>query len=123
MPKISKTIVDRIQTFRTSWRELESDATFAGMTFAQFVVAVSPSLDLRAEVAALEKQLAGKKAMMADADEAANVTLDLVVHSVRGTPGYGQDCVLYQAFGYVRKSDRKSGLTRKGVKKPAVDVA
>ena len=32
-----------------------------------------------------------------------------------------RDSALYRALGYVRKSDRKSGLTRKGTQ-PAVDA-
>jgi hypothetical protein len=43
------------------------------------------------------------------------------VNSVRGTPGFGPDSPLYRALGYVRKSERKSGLTRKGAT-PAVDA-
>jgi hypothetical protein len=121
MPKISITIVDRIQTFLTAWRELVPSATFAGMTLAEFEVAVSAPLILRAEIMALEKQLEGKKAARSDADLAANEVLDLVVNSVRGTPGFGQDSALYRALGYVRKSERKSGLTRK-LAKPTVNA-
>ena len=121
MPKVAKNIVDRIQTFRASWRELAADATFAGMTLAEFEVAAAAPLSLRDEIAVLETQWNGKKTEMSKADLAANELLDLVVNSVRGTHGFGQDCALYRAFGYVRKSDRKSGLTRKGGK-PAVDA-
>jgi hypothetical protein len=113
MPRISTTIVDRIQTFRRSWREMAPDATFAGMTLAEFEAAVSAPLALRDEIVALETQLGGKKTEKLVADMAANELLDLVVNSVRGTPGFGQDCALYRACGYVRKSERKSGLTRK----------
>ena len=115
MPEVTKNIVDRIQTFRASWRELAPDATFAGMKLAEFEVAGAAPLSLRDEISALEKQLDGKKTEVSMADVTANELLDLVVNSVRGTPGFGQDCALYRAFGYVRKSDRKSGLTRKGV--------
>ena len=45
--------------------------------------------------------------------------LDLVVNSVKGTQGFGSDSALYRAFGYVRKSERKTGLTRK-VLQPAI---
>lgn len=122
MPKISITIVDRIQTFLAAWRELVPNATFAGMTLAEFEVAVSAPLILRAEIMAFEKQLEGKKAARSDADLAANEVLDLVVNSVRGTPGFGQDSALYRALGYVRKSERKSGLTRKPAK-PTVNAS
>lgn len=120
MPKVNKVTVDRIQKFLAAWRELAPAATFAGMTLTEFEVAVSVPLTLRADIVALETQLDGKKAEKLDADLAADGVLDLVVNSVRGTPGFGQDCALYRACGYVRKSERKSGLTRKP--KPAVDA-
>lgn len=113
MPKVNKVTVDRIQKFLAAWRELAPTATLAGMTLAEFEVAVSPPLNLRADIVALETQLEGKKAEKLDADLAANEVLDLVVNSVRGTPGFGQDSALYRACGYVRKSERKSGLTRR----------
>jgi hypothetical protein len=113
MPKISTTIVERIQTFRAAWRELAPDSTFAGMTLAEFEVASAPPMVLREEIVVLETQLDGKKTEKSIADLAANELLALVVNSVRGTPGFGQDSALYRAFGYVRKSERKSGLTRR----------
>ncbi len=119
MPKLVNVVVERVQVFRSSWKELAPEATFAGMTFAEFEVASAPPLDLRDEIVALEKQMEGKKTARSDADIAAVELLDLVVNSVRGTPGFGQDCGLYRAFGYVRKSERKSGLTRKGPKPAA----
>lgn len=121
MPQISKTIVDRIQKFRLSWREMAPEATFAGMTLAQFEEATTSPFTVRGEIETLKSQLEGKKAERLIVDATANEVLDLVVNSVRGTPGFGQDCPLYRAFGYVRKSERKSGLTRKGLK-PAADA-
>jgi hypothetical protein len=113
--------MDRIMTFRAAWRELAPTATFAGMDLAEFEAASGPPLALRADIAALELQLDGKKSAKADADSAASELLDLVVNSVRGTPGFGPDSPLYRALGYIRKSERKSGLTRKGAT-PAVDA-
>lgn len=114
MPKVAKNIVDRIGAFRAAWRDMAPEATFAGMTLAEFEVAISPPMNLRREIVALERQWEGKKAEKLIADAAANELLDLVVNSVRGTPGFGADCALYRALGYVRKSERKSGLSRKG---------
>jgi hypothetical protein len=108
-----KPIVDRIETFRAAWREMAPGASFAGMTLAQFEVAIAAPLGLRDEITDLELKLVGKKAERSISDGAAVELLSLVVNSVRGTPGFGRDCPLYRAFGYVRKSERKSGLTRK----------
>ena len=114
MPTATYTVIDRIGTFRAAWRELAPDVTFAGMTLTQFEEAVSAPLTLRDGIVALAKQLEGKKTERSNADQAATEVLALVVNSVRGTPGFGEDSALYRAFGYVRKSERKSGLTRKG---------
>ena len=35
-----------------------------------------------------------------------------VVNSAKGDPNYGENSALYASFGYIRKDDRKSGLTR-----------
>ena len=107
-------MVDRIGAFRAAWRDLAPEATFAGMTLSEFEVAISPPEKLRSEIVAIERQWEGKKAEKLTADAAANELLNLVVNSVRGTPGYGPDCSLYRALGYVRTSERKSGLSRKG---------
>jgi hypothetical protein len=43
---------------------------------------------------------------------------------VRGTPQHGPDSSLYRALGYIRKSERRSGLTRKGLEKsPGANAA
>ena len=115
-------IVGRIERFRAAWRELAPDATFAGMTLAQFEGASAAPLGLREEIMALAKQLEGRKTERSKADSTANELLDLVVNSVRGTPGFGSDSALYRAFGYVRKSERKSGLTRKSGNESAVNA-
>jgi type II secretory pathway component PulM len=113
MSYISRTIVDKIKVIRAAWRDIAPDATFAGMTLAEYEAATEPPLKLRAEMADLRTKLRGMKASQADVDQAANELADLVVNSVRGTPGFGQNSPLYSAFGYVRKSERKSGLTQK----------
>ena len=113
MSSISRLIVERIKVIRAAWRDLAPEATFAGMTLAEYETATEPVLQLRAEIVAVQTKLLGMKASQADVDLAANELTDLVVNSIKGTPGYGQDSPLYSACGYVRKSDRKSGLTRK----------
>jgi hypothetical protein len=123
MPIPSKVIVDRIQTFRAAWRELAPDSAFAGMTLLQFEEASSASLDVRSAIVALGKQLDGKKTEKSKSDATVNELLALVVNSVRGTPGFGHDSALYRAFGYVRKSERKSGLSRKGSAGPSTNAA
>ncbi len=123
MAKINPYIADRITLFRTAWKELAPRESFGGMTLADFETATALPLALRDQILALEKQLVGRKTDRTKADTAANAVLDLVVNSVRGTQLYGPDSSLYRALGYVRKSERRSGLTRKGLQKSPVTNA
>jgi hypothetical protein len=109
----SKLITDRIRLFKAAWNEQAPTETFAGMTYAQFESACAVPLALRDEILALDTQRNGKKTEREQADVVIRDTLDLVVNAVRGTPGYGKDSGLYRSLGYVRQSERKSGLTRK----------
>jgi hypothetical protein len=43
----------------------------------------------------------------------ATVPLRAIVNAVKGEPNYGDDSDLYAGMGYVRKSARASGLSRK----------
>ena len=44
--------------------------------------------------------------------------VQLAVNGVIGNPAFGPDSPLYEAFGYTRKSERKSGLTTKTKQTP-----
>ncbi len=111
--RLKDNVIDRIEDISAAWRALALDSKFAGMTLEEFKAAVMPPETLRADIKALEKQLEGKKTARSDADKAAGAILELVIDSVRGTPGFGRDSDLYRACGYVRKSERKSGLSRR----------
>jgi hypothetical protein len=111
-------IVNRLGNFMQSWKTHAPEAEFGGMSLEEFANATNDSLRYRKEIAALETRLKGLKAKRDDADKASMGMMDLVVNSVRGTPGFGPNCGLYRALGYVTKSERKSGLVRK-LKKPS----
>lgn len=119
MPLSMKSVKDKIELYRTAWRDAAAEVSFTGMTLSQFEAATSVPLDLRSEIAELELELKRKKAEMADADLTALKLLKLVVNSVRGTAGFGDNSPLYANLGYVRLQDRKSGKTNKSPK-PAV---
>lgn len=36
----------------------------------------------------------------------------MIVKAVVSNRNYGDDCALYEAMGYIRNSERKTGLTR-----------
>jgi hypothetical protein len=111
-------IVNRLGAFMQSWKSHAPDAQFGGMSLEEFINATNDSLRYRNEIAALETRLKGLKACRGDADKASMRMMEMVVNSVRGTPGFGANCALYRALGYVPKNEYKSGLVRKR-KKPS----
>lgn len=102
-----------------AWKDLRPAKQFAGMTLAQFTAKVQPSLDARGTIAGLEEQMKVAIDQRDTADVPSNEQLLLVVNAVKGDPDEGEDGELYEAMGYVRKSARKSGLTRKKKNPPA----
>ena len=69
-----------------------------------------------AEIADLEAELKMKRDVRDDKYVALNDKRSKVGLGVAGNPDFGNDSPLYGAMGFVRKSEKKSGLTRK--KKP-----
>lgn len=104
---------EKIQQILNAWRDLASLKSFGGMTLNQFEAKVQPSFDARLQVAQIENQLAQAINVRDDADEVSLDTIQLVVNGVIGDPQEGPNSALYEAMGYTRKSERKTGLTRK----------
>ncbi|MCU0238069.1 MAG: hypothetical protein MUC29_01395 [Pyrinomonadaceae bacterium] len=99
------------------WKEIAPDDVFSGMKSEQFEVEVKKSMDIRVVIANLEAELEHKK-QERDAIDGNNKQMAMrIVDSVAGHQNHGRDSGLYKAMGFVPKSERKSGLTRK--KKPA----
>jgi len=97
----------------SAWDTLRPSKSFAGMTLAQFKTAIKPSSDARTSIDALDNQLIAAQDQRDTADVASMAKVLLVVNAVKGDPDEGEDGELYEAMGYVRKSERKSGKTNK----------
>lgn len=104
---------EKILQIINAWRDLASTKSFGGMTLAQAEVKVKPSFDTRQQIAQIENQLAQAINLREDSDDASLNTLQLVVAGVLADPTEGPDSALYERMGYTRKSERKTGLTRK----------
>ena len=103
---------DKAKQFRTAWTELVPNASLGGMTLAQFEESISVLDTLQGEIAALTIQLDNKRTERAIEESRIKDLLVLVASSIKGSPEYGRDSALYSAFGFIRQSDRKSGLHR-----------
>lgn len=108
-----KQVLLRRETFLAAWREHALNATFAKMDLEQFEIETETPQSIDAQMKAARIKLAGLKLKRDRATRKVQETLVKVADAVRGDVDYGPDCELYRALGYVPKSERKTGLTRK----------
>jgi hypothetical protein len=113
MPNPPKEAVTKINVITQAWSNLRPTKSFGGLTLEQCNEEVKPSLDVRAEIAEAEGKLQSATARRVAADEASMAIVRRVVSGVKADPEEGEDGELYAAMGFVRKSHRSSGLTRR----------
>lgn len=104
---------EKIDKMLNAWETLAPDKTFGGLTLEQFEATVAPARAARQKIDNLNDQLKNAYAERERADETFIAKAQLVVAGVLADPTEGPDSALYEAFGYTRKSDRKTGLTRR----------
>jgi hypothetical protein len=109
----NKDKASKLQTLIQAWEDHAADKTFGGMTLPQFRVKVQPSLDARAAVEAAQNSRRAAALMKIESDSQSIETQQRVISAIKGDPDHGDDSVLYQACGYVPRSQKKSGLGRK----------
>jgi hypothetical protein len=115
MQNTPKYIEERYNRFVTALKTLAPGKTFAGISLEDFETQVAASNAPRTELNSIEDT---KKQFIVTRDGVDSTTMqmcDAVVKAVVADPEFGDDSALYEALGYIRKSDRKSGLTRKKV--------
>ena len=113
MPNPPKEVVVKITMTLQAWSNLRPEKSFGGLTLDQCKEAVKASLDVRAEIAEAEGKLQSATARRVAVDEASMEIVRRVVNGVKADPEEGEDGQLYAAMGFVRKSHRSSGLTRR----------
>jgi hypothetical protein len=113
MPSNPQTIADSTNSIINAWTTLAPAASFGGMTLAQYQAKVKPSFDARTTIDGLNAQLTAALDTRDDADKVTADANQKVIKGVVGDPNYGDDSNLYEAMGYIRKSERASGLTKK----------
>jgi hypothetical protein len=103
----------KMQRMLNAWETLAPGKTFGGMTLAQFQAAAQPAQAARQRIDDLENQLGQALNDREQADDAFLAKAQLVINGILADASEGADSALYEAMGYTRKSERKSGLTRK----------
>jgi hypothetical protein len=103
----------KARDFQRAWSELVPEASFAGMTLADFETALAPFDAAAKDLNDLTVQAAAAKTVLNQEESALRGMLNKVAHSVRADLNHGDDSPLYRAMGYIPRSERASGLTRK----------
>jgi hypothetical protein len=103
----------RVEQGLRSWESSCPEQSFADMTLEQAKQALQPFTEVRAKFATVDaKWVALRQERNLEYAKALDL-IKCVANSVKGHPRYGEDSALYAAMGYVPKSERGSGLTRK----------
>jgi hypothetical protein len=118
-----KRTANKLQQLIDAWTTIRPTKSFAGMTLEQFKAQVQPSLAARDQLTTLQSQTTDSRMQRRQSDAASLELGQLVVNSVKGDPAEGENGSLYAAMGYIPKSARRSGLTRKGQTTPPVPTA
>lgn len=105
--------VNKLNRVSMAWATLAPATTFGGMTLAQFKARVQPTADLQDKLLSLASESTDTEKRLETSAEDSNAAALLVVNAVKGDSDHGEDSPLYASMGYVRKSDRRSGLSRK----------
>lgn len=96
-----------------AWQDLAPDKSFAEMTLEAFKERVKPSLDTRGTLMAVKNARIDAQTTRSQSDAGSLLAVQQVVNGIRADPTEGEDSALYEACGYVPKSKKKSGLSRK----------
>ena len=117
MPTIDvKGIREKINVMNDAWFEGAKSTVFNGIAQGDFQAAIEAAAADDAAIADLEAEIKMKRDVRDDKYKALDQQRSKVGQGVAGDPNFGNDSPLYGAMGFVRKSERASGLTRK--KKP-----
>jgi hypothetical protein len=98
--------------YLTLGKTLAADAKFGGMKVEEYEVFVNNSQNSRATLETLDDQTKAASALRDANDIISLAKTQLIKNGVLSDETYGEDSALYEAMGYVKKSD-KSGLTRR----------
>lgn len=115
MPTSPKNNEEKMLKILNAWKTLAPAKSFGGLTLADFEAQVENSLAPRVRLRELNDQAMQQMAMRDDEDSATMEKILLVVAGIVADPTEGANSALYEACGYIRKDNRKSGLTRKKV--------
>ena len=103
---------EKLRRILNAWKTLAADKVFGGNTVEQFAAAIEPSFTTRQQLDDLDNQRTHLINSRGDADDVSLAKAAAAVAGMNADPGFGPNSSLIEACGYVRQSERKSGLHR-----------
>ena len=104
--------MNKVSRVIKAWETLAPAASFGGFTLEQFKTRTQPMFDKQDKLSTLDNEVTDAQKQRGISTGDSHGAALLVVNAVKGDPQFGEDSPLYSAMGYVRKSDRRSGLSR-----------
>ena len=106
-------LVKELEVLATGWEKYALDQKFSGYTLEQLQALIQSLRELLVIMDALKLDYRGKiAARQTMGTELGDIRLR-IVNCIRGHENFGGDSEFYRFLGFVTKSERKSGLTRK----------
>jgi hypothetical protein len=96
-----------------AWKQGDDTAVFKAITQSAFQTELDGAATDEQQIADMEAQVKMKKTALEERYKKISKLTNDVRDGVEGHADFGNDHPLYDAMGFVRSSDRKSGLTRK----------
>ena len=103
---------EKLRRILNAWKQLAADKAFGGMTVEQFEAVIGPSFTMRQQLDDLDNQRTHLVNSRGDADDVSLAKAAAAIAGMNADPGFGPNSSLIEACGYVRQSERKSGLHR-----------
>jgi hypothetical protein len=108
-----KTGLAKLEETEAAWETHAAEDTFYETTLAQYKARVQLSRDDDALILSLKQQSVAAKNRKRD-NLKVNLALEKnIAKAIAGNKNYGEDSDFYEGTGRVRKSERKTGLTRR----------
>lgn len=117
----------RIEQAVEAWERQCPSQAFNEVTLEQHKQLLEPYFTAKAKFQTIDAQWSAARLERNAAYEKALEVTKPLVDSVKGHPKFGENSSLYSAMGYVPKSERSSGLTRRreaaAAKEPSTEAS
>lgn len=113
MPNSPKKNEEKMKKALNALKTLAPNVKFNGKGVAELEEQVNKSLAPRQRLLELDDEKREQQALRESEDVNTMALIDKYVAGIVGHDDFGKNSALYEAFGFVRTDERKSGLTRK----------